>query len=74
MSLTIHLLSIYEEIKLLEHFQRSVTTNALKVVFKNIYYGNWKWYFEQTNQKEKKVRKLWGFGFICGILPFQEKY
>lgn len=25
-------------------------------------------------KRKKKVRKLWGFGFICGILPFQEKY
>lgn len=32
-------------------------------------------YFEQRNQQEKKkVRKLWGFGFVCGILSFQEKY
>lgn len=28
---------------------------------------------KEINRK-KKVRKLWGFGFVCGILSFQEKY
>lgn len=42
-SLTTHLLSVYEKIKLLGHFsqgQYNLTTNALTVAFKNIYYAN----------------------------------